>query len=103
MISRKALPRSCSPVRSRKLARRGVRKQRPVAHQEQLVALGRLVHHVAGDQQRDAAVGEPAEGAPEVLAEHWVEANGRLVEDQEIRTLQQRGRERDAGALSAGQ
>ena len=48
-------------------------------------------------------VGEAVEELPEVAAEHRVEADGRLVEDEQLRVAEQRGRERDARALAAGE
>ena len=55
----------------------------PVAHQQQLVAAVGLVHHVAGDQQGRAVLGERAEGRPEVAPQDRVETDCRLVEHEQ--------------------
>jgi hypothetical protein len=75
----------------------------PVAQQEQPVAAGRLVHDVAAHDEGPAAVGEPAEQAPQVTAQHGVEADGRLVEDEQLRLGEQGRREGDPRLLAAGQ
>src|SRR5919106_1459307 len=48
-----------------------------VAHQQQPVALARLVHHVAGDEEGGAGGGELVERAPQLGAQHGVEPDGR--------------------------
>ena len=75
----------------------------PSRMQQQPVAARGLVHDVAGDEQRRAVVGEPAESRPEVAPQHRVEADGRLVEHEQVGPAEQRGRERDACALAAGE
>ena len=70
----------------------------PLAHQQQPVAAVGLVHDVAGDEDRGAAVGEPVEQLPEVAAQHGVEADGRLVEHQQVGVAEQRDREADAAS-----
>ena len=47
--------------------------------------------------------GEPAERRPEVPAQHRVEADRRLVEDQQLGLAEQRRGKRDPGALAAGE
>ena len=100
---RNAASISCSPVRSRSSSGRGVGHQAALAHQQQPVAARRLVHHVAGDEQRGAVAGEAVEQGPEVAPQHGVEPDGRLVEHEQIRLAEQRGGQRDARALAARQ
>ena len=85
------------------LVERGVGEHRAAAQQDQPVAAGRLVHHVAGHQQAHAVAGEPVEQVPQVAAQHRVEPHGRLVEDQQVGPAEQRDRQRDPRALPAGQ
>ena len=66
------------------------------AHQHELVAALGLVHDVARDEQRRAAVGECVELRPELGAQHRVEADGRLVEDEHLRVAEKRRGEGDA-------
>ena len=47
--------------------------------------------------------GEPVEERPQVAAQDGVEADGRLVEHEQLWPAEQRARERDARALAAGQ
>ena len=47
--------------------------------------------------------GSPAEHRPQVLAEHRIEPDGGLVEEQQPRRAQQRNGQADPGALPAGQ
>ena len=58
---------------------------------------------MARDEQRRAAVGEAVEELPQVAAQQRIEPDRRLVEDEQVGLAEQRGRERDAGALAAGQ
>ena len=101
MIARNARPRSCSPVSARRSVGRRLAQQVAVAHEQELVALGRLVHDVARDEQRRARRGELVEGLPELGAQHGIEADRRLVEHQHVGPAEQRGRERDPRALAA--
>ena len=48
-----------------------------------------------------AAVGEPVEQVPEVAAKQRVEADGRLVEDEQLRLAEERVGERDPCPLAA--
>ena len=54
ITARKALPRSLLAGLARATGRGRLSEERAVAHQQELVALCRLVHDVAGDQQRGA-------------------------------------------------
>ena len=56
-----------------------------LADQQQPVAAAGLVHHVAGHEQRRAGRGQRVELLPQVVAQHRVLADGRLVEDEQLR------------------
>ena len=71
-------------------------KDRAFSHQEDLVALGSLVHHMARDQQRGALAREPVERLPQVSPEHGIETDGWLVGHEHGWSSEQRRRERDA-------
>ena len=71
------------------------------AEEHELVTAVGLVHHVRRDEHGPALAGERVELAPEVSAEHRVEADRRLVEDEQVRVAEERGGERDARALAA--
>ena len=86
---------SAAPVRSRISAGLPSAMIAPVAHQQQPVAALGLVHHVARHQHGRARVGEPVEERPQVPAQHRVEADGRLVEHQQVGFLEQRHRQAD--------
>ena len=53
--------------------------------QQQPLAAARLVHDVAGHEQRRPGRGERVELLPEVVAQDRVLADGRLVEDEHRR------------------
>jgi hypothetical protein len=72
-------------------------------HQQQPVAALGLVHHVARDQHCRTRRREAVEERPEVVSQHGVEAHGGLVEDQQVRSAQQRDSEADPVALPAGE
>ena len=72
-------------------------------HEDEPVAAERLVHDVAADDERRAAVGEGAEQSPQLVAQHRVEADGRLVEHDELGLAEHRDGERDAALLPAAQ
>ena len=88
---------------SRDPGRGVVGEDRALAHQQQPVAALGLVHDVAGDEHRGAVVGEPVEQRPEVAAQHRVEPDGRLVEDEQLGAAEQRDREAGPGALAAAE
>ena len=73
----------------------------PVAHEQQPIAAGGLVHDVARDEQGGSGIREPVEQLPELHAQHGVEADRRLVEHEQLRSSEQGGGERDPGALAA--
>ncbi len=64
-----------------------------LAHQQQSFAAFGLVHHMAGDQHAGALVGESMEEPPQVLAQHRVQPDGRLVQHEQVRLLDQGDRE----------
>ena len=78
-----------------------VGEDRSLAEEQEPLAAGRLVHHVARDEQRRAAGGELVEEVPEVAAQHRVEADGGLVEHEHLGLAEERRRERDARLLAA--
>lgn len=68
-----------------------------------MAALG-LVHDVGGDEERGAAFGgEGVEQLPQVAAQDRVEADGRFVQDEQVRGAEQGDGEGDTGALAAGE
>ena len=94
---------SSAPARCLIASGVSVGDDRAVAHQQQPVAALGLVHHVAGDEHRGAGVGEPVEQRPEVAAQHRVEPDGRLVEDEQVRAAEQRDGEAGPRALAAAE
>lgn len=63
-------------------------------HEEEAVAAFGLVHHVGGDEEGGGPVGGDAvEEFPQVTAEYGVEADGRLVQDEEFGGAEQGDRE----------
>ena len=71
--------------------------------EEELVAAVGLVHDVAGDDDRRAAVGERAEVRPELDPEEGIDADGRLVEEEDGRPVDERAGERQPPPLAARQ
>lgn len=68
-----------------------------------MAALG-LVHDMRGDQQgRAASGGEGVEELPEVASEHGVQADRRLVQDEQLGRAEEGDREGDAAAPAAGE
>jgi hypothetical protein len=57
---------------------------------------------VARHEKRRTGVGKLVEEVPEVSAEHGVEPNGGLVENEHLGLMQKCSREREAGTLAAG-
>ncbi len=58
------------------------------------VAVFRFVHEVAGDQDGHAGVRQRADARPELAARQRIDAGGGFVEEQDVRSVQQRGGER---------
>ena len=101
MIARNARLRSLSPVRSRSSSGVVAARIAPSRIRSRSSHSARLLHRMARDEQRRAAVGELAERLPEVGAQDRVEPDRRLVEHEHRRAVQERRRERDARALPA--
>ncbi len=59
-------------------------KYLPVTHQQQVLAVIRFVHHVAGHQQGGAAAGQLVEPVPQLNPQNGVEAHRRFVENQQV-------------------
>lgn len=74
-----------------------------VAHQHQLIAASRLVHHMAGDQQGRPARRQLVEQRPQRAPQHGVQADGGLVEHQQIRVGDQRAGQRHPRQLTTGE
>ena len=75
-----------------------------LAHQQQPVAAGGLVHHVAGDEHAGAVLGEPVEGAPQV--HRAAPGPGPTVGSSSTSSVglaEQGDGERDPRALAAGE
>ena len=85
------------------LRRRCLGQEPALAHEQQVVAPGGFVHHVAGHQQRCPVGGQAVKQRPQVAAQHRVKAHRRLVEDEQVGTAEQRDRQADAGELAAGE
>ena len=71
------------------------RHQATLAHEQQQLALGRLVHHVAGHQDGGAPLGQGVEGGPQLAPQERVEADGGLVQHQQVGPPDQRDPQRD--------
>ena len=82
--ARNAVSTSSAPACCLIAAGVSVGQDRALAHQQQPVAALGLVHDVAGHEDGGAAVGELVEQLPQVAAQHRVEADGRLVEHQQV-------------------
>ena len=77
---------------------------RAVVHDHQPVAqLLRLVHVVRGQDQRDAALLEPEQPVPHHVPGLRVKPGGGLVEDQDLRLVDERAGDRQAALQAAGQ
>ena len=85
--------------------RRRVGDENPArVHQSDPIAALRLVHEMRGDEDRDVlGACEIDHDAPEAVARDRVHARGRLVEDQNFRSVDHRDRERQALALAQRQ
>ena len=90
--------------RGDELARRALAKRAPVRHDHHPVAqsLG-LVHVMRGQQHRGAVGAERADARPQRMAHRRVEPRRRLVEDQQLRPVDQRRRHGEATPEAARQ
>ena len=75
----------------------------PFEHEADLVAALGLVEVVRGHEERRAALAQVVEEVPQALALARVDARGRLVEEDELRVVHERAREREALLHAAGQ
>ena len=73
------------------------------ADEQQLVATIGLVHHVAGDEDRDTARSEAPEMGPELHPKQRIDADRGLVEEQDFGPVNEGTRERQPSPLPAGQ
>jgi hypothetical protein len=78
-------------------------EQPALAEQQQAITAGRLVHDVAGDDQRGARPCQGVEAVPELDPQHRVQPHGRLVEHQQLGGADQRAGERGPALLPAGE
>ena len=86
------------------LARRALGHDLRLVHHHEVVAqLLRLVHVVGGDDERRPAALQLVEPLPEEVPRLRVEAGGRLVEDDELRLVDERAGDREAPLHAAGQ
>ena len=83
------------------VARRPLRHELAVVEDRERVAALRLVHVVRGDEDRRAAVDEHEQRLPELAPVLRVDGAGRLVEEQQLGLVDQRGRECEALPLAA--
>ena len=75
------------------LRRRAQRRDASVHHDRDAVAVLRLVHVVRRDEHRRPARRRRVDQLPELPARDRVDAAGRLVEEHDLRLVQQRDRE----------
>lgn len=73
-----------------------------LTHQQQVTAVVGFVHHVTGNQQSGAAVGQIMELAPQIRAQHRVETHRRFVQHEQLGPADQRAGQRYPGALASG-
>ena len=87
-----ATPRSANQRRGRAGGEHPAR-----IHQGYAVAALRLVHEMGGDEDRHAVMARKIDQRlPEPVASERIDARGRLVEDQDLRLVHDRDREREA-------
>ena len=84
------------------LARRALRQQPSAENVAELVAALGLVHVVRADEHGDAARGELVQLVPEIAPRLRIDAGGRLVQQQQLRLVQQARGERQALLPAAG-
>ena len=68
-----------------------------------LVAALRLVHVMGGDQHGQPVGRQRMDLVPEIAPRFWVDAGGRLVQQQQLRIGQRAGAEREALLPAAGE
>ena len=74
-----------------------------VEHDEPVAELLGLVHVVGGEDEADALLLEPEEAVPQDVAGLRVEAGGRLVEQQDLRLVDERAGDRQPAPHAAGE
>src|SRR2546426_2725520 len=62
-----------------------------------------LVQIVGGDENGDSLGAEPIDDLPELTPGDWIGASGRLVQEQDAGTMEQRAGQREALFPAAGQ
>jgi len=75
-------------LRRNDLVCRPLNEQTPVRDVRELVAAFRLVHVVGADEHRNALRGEAMQFFPEFAARVRIDSGGRLVEQQQARTME---------------
>jgi hypothetical protein len=78
------------------LVRRALGEQPAVLDEAEALAALRLVHDVARNDDRGAVLGHAAEALPELDAELRVDADGGLIEQEQLRLVHERARQRAA-------
>jgi hypothetical protein len=74
-----------------------------IHHDEAIAQLFGLVHVVSGDDQRDALTLQPVEPFPEQVSRLGVESGRGLVEDQDLWSIDESPRDRQAALHATGQ
>ncbi len=74
-----------------------------VHHHQAIAELLRLVHVMGRDDERRATLLEPIEAVPEQVARLRVEPRGGLVEDHQVRLVDERARDGEAALHAAGE
>ena len=100
---RKACSRSVVPARSRISAPDPRPMSLPRAHEEQLVTAVRLVHDVAGDDDRRARLGQAPKVLPELDTQERVDTHRRLVQEEHGGLVDERAGQREPSPLAAGE
>ncbi len=77
-------------------ARRALRNDAPVIHDRKPLAQAlRFFHEMRGEDERLAFGRQPAHALPDEVARLRIEPGGRLVEEKELRVVDERARERE--------
>ena len=91
-------------VASDELTRWALRHDGAMIHHDEAIAqLFGLVHVVSGDDQRDALTLQPVEPFPEQVSRLGVESGRGLVEDQDLWSIDESPRDRQAALHATGQ
>src|SRR4249919_1180725 len=76
------------------LLRRLQRYQTPMCHHRDRITRRRLADILRWHDDRDASIAQRSEVRPEPLSQDGVDASGGFVEEQQVRVVNQSGRER---------